>query len=424
MNTKSRNKQKIAIIVLAVLLAVALCVLVFTLIKLKNELSKGESSSKGNIISQEKNERESSLYFGNNEIKQLLLMSKKLPDEKITLVDKGKDSATPFDVSDLFPGDSVSKVFTVSVKDKSAKSLIFDATVTSGNVPGDKLTLTVIADSAVLYNGKLGDVSNKAYNVDGICDVDYTFIVALDKTAGNEYANLDVYLTFKWSFLYEEREPATVTYTDGVSDVVLFEDQVFNVFKEDDTPAFVGTPTREGFIFDGWAPSVSEKVTDSVTYTAQWAVDVTFVANGQESHVKVRVGQKVEKPEAPYKAAYGFAGWYLDEEYTQKYDFETRLSKSTTIYARFFMWGDVDMNGAVTANDANLISQYVMEMDNENIKNILAARVSTFGGTATANDANFIARYVMEAIDDFPVSELCKGYEFDLESGAVIAPKK
>ena len=41
--------------------------------------------------------------------------------------------------------------------------------------------------------------------------------------------------------------------------------------KDTPTPAFSGdTPTRKGFVFDGWNPEVAETVTEDVTYTAQW----------------------------------------------------------------------------------------------------------------------------------------------------------
>lgn len=74
-----------------------------------------------------------------------------------------------------------------------------------------------------------------------------------------------------WTNLYAvwEKNTYTVTYTDGVNGEA-FADQVYNVPFEDATPAFEGTPTRKGFVFDGWNPEVAETVTDNATYTAQW----------------------------------------------------------------------------------------------------------------------------------------------------------
>ena len=64
----------------------------------------------------------------------------------------------------------------------------------------------------------------------------------------------------------------TVTYTDGVEDEVIFENDVHTGLNAGDaTPAFVGgTPNREGYTFAGWEPEVTETVTETVTYVAKW----------------------------------------------------------------------------------------------------------------------------------------------------------
>lgn len=69
----------------------------------------------------------------------------------------------------------------------------------------------------------------------------------------------------QWEKLY------TVTYTDGVDEKVFKDDVHSDLEKDTKTPAFSGgTPTRKGFVFDGWNPEVAETVTEDVTYTAQW----------------------------------------------------------------------------------------------------------------------------------------------------------
>ena len=62
----------------------------------------------------------------------------------------------------------------------------------------------------------------------------------------------------------------TVTYTDGVEGEEIFADQSYTVDEGTTTPAFVGTPTREGYAFIGWTPEVAETVTADATYTAIW----------------------------------------------------------------------------------------------------------------------------------------------------------
>ena len=68
-----------------------------------------------------------------------------------------------------------------------------------------------------------------------------------------------------------EETKYTVTYKDGVDGEEVFADQVYgNLLPGVDTPAFKGTPTREGYVFKGWKPAVAEKVTGDVTYVAVW----------------------------------------------------------------------------------------------------------------------------------------------------------
>ena len=63
----------------------------------------------------------------------------------------------------------------------------------------------------------------------------------------------------------------SVTYTDGVENEEIFEDQSAIVLKNETTPAFNGeTPSREGYSFKGWDPKVEKTVTKNVTYTAVW----------------------------------------------------------------------------------------------------------------------------------------------------------
>ena len=69
----------------------------------------------------------------------------------------------------------------------------------------------------------------------------------------------------------DEETKYTVRYTDGVDEEVIFADQVYgNLLSGVATPAFEGTPTREGYVFKGWKPAVAEKVTGDVTYVAVW----------------------------------------------------------------------------------------------------------------------------------------------------------
>lgn len=63
----------------------------------------------------------------------------------------------------------------------------------------------------------------------------------------------------------------TVTYTDGANGSA-FKDQVYSGLKSGvATPAFNGTPERDGYTFNSWEPAVDKTVTGDATYTATWS---------------------------------------------------------------------------------------------------------------------------------------------------------
>ena len=92
----------------------------------------------------------------------------------------------------------------------------------------------------------------------------------------------------------------TVTYTDGVEDEVIFENDVHTGLNAGDaTPAFVGgTPNREGYTFAGWEPEVAATVTQTVTYVAKWEAKKANV------HLMIFKSGDLSKPivDVPYAA--------------------------------------------------------------------------------------------------------------------------
>lgn len=77
----------------------------------------------------------------------------------------------------------------------------------------------------------------------------------------------------------EQTEIYTVTYTDGVDDEEVFEDQGYTVSSGSSLPDFNGTPTREGYTFLGWSID-GETVLDLTDVTVTG--DVTYIAVWQE----------------------------------------------------------------------------------------------------------------------------------------------
>ena len=89
------------------------------------------------------------------------------------------------------------------------------------------------------------------------------------------------------------------------------------------TPAFNGTPTRDGYKFTGWAPAVADIVTRNATYTAQWekltpaeTFTVTYTDGVDNEEIFKDQTYTVESGKAtpafngtPARKGYTFAGW-------------------------------------------------------------------------------------------------------------------
>ncbi len=88
-----------------------------------------------------------------------------------------------------------------------------------------------------------------------------------------------------------------VTYKDGANGAA-FGDRVLEAKENSPAPAFGSDPTREGYKFTGWDKPVSDKVTEHLTYTAQWE------ANPYTVKYSDGIGGKAFKDES-YVVRYG-----------------------------------------------------------------------------------------------------------------------
>ena len=128
--------------------------------------------------------------------------------------------------------------------------------------------------------------------------------------------------TAQWEKL-TPAETFTVTYTDGVDNEEIFKDQVYTVEFGKATPAFNGTPARDGYKFTGWTPTVADTVTRNATYTAQWekltpaeTFTVTYTDGVDNEEIFKDQTYTVESGKAtpafngtPTRKGYTFAGW-------------------------------------------------------------------------------------------------------------------
>lgn len=114
-------------------------------------------------------------------------------------------------------------------------------------------------------------------------------------------------------------------------------------------------PVKTGYTFGGWysdsaltnAYDFSAPVQGNVTLYAKWTVNsytVTFEPNGGTavSTQTIAYGQTATLPTAPAKTGYAFGGWYLDEELTVAYSFQSPVIGDLTLYAK---WNTADTSG-------------------------------------------------------------------------------
>ncbi len=163
--------------------------------------------------------------------------------------------------------------------------------------------------------------------------------------------------------------------------------------------------------------AVAERPNFMVTFDSQGGSDIipATVANGAA----------LTKPAAPSWAGRGFAGWYTDAECTEKYGFTTPVTGNITLYARWFLWGDVNSDGNVDSADALLIRRCAVGLTPySNIKNNLAGFVTgLISDSKTApdsGDALAIRRYAVGLINRYKIEDIAAGYEFDLENKTYI----
>ena len=173
------------------------------------------------------------------------------------------------------------------------------------------------------------------------------FTAATDVTS-----NITVYAQWKDSTTY------SVTYKDGVDGTVFADQTITGLHSGDPTPSFSGTPTRSGYTFTGWQPSVAATVTDNAVYTAQWAKNSSsshhstrytlhYESNGGTTYKDERCssGTKVTLDKTPTRESYTFTGWYADKALTQKITTVT-MNSDKTVYAGWEATGVPDkLNG-------------------------------------------------------------------------------
>ena len=206
-----------------------------------------------------------------------------------------------------------------------------------GGKPGNNTGRSVVTfdSTPVFENGEmLGHELHPEYT-DGYKDNAYTVTTTewVKAEGGTHYTRSVKKVCDYCGYDAETKETGySVTYTDGVDSAEIFEDQNTVVPENAETPAFNGTPAREGYVFSGWAPEKADRVTENATYAATWKIDANGNGKADEDEEKYTVtytdgvdGEEVFADQAygnllsgtdtpafrgtPTREGYRFGGW-------------------------------------------------------------------------------------------------------------------
>ena len=340
-----------------------------------------------------------------------------------TIIPQGADGKYTYTTT---PADTTIKAYYKKQQFTVTASATTNGTITLGEPAtldwGENFTIHVKADPN--YEIDTVIVDGKAVTVDG--QGDYTFKMPThDVTVSATFKKIKytitgegVNVTFGIPTDYEWGNPVEITVTPDKWY------SIKNVYAKDNSSVAVTKVSGKENTYSFTMPAnditivaVAERPNFTVTFNSQGGSAITpaIVANGAA----------LTKPAAPSWAGRGFAGWYTDADCTTKYDFTTSVTGDHTLYARWFLWGDVNGDGNVDSADALLIRRCAVGLTPySNIKNNLAGFVAgLISDSKTApdsGDALAIRRYAVGLINRYKIEDVAAGYEFDLENNTYI----
>lgn len=118
-------------------------------------------------------------------------------------------TGVPFNVSNMFPGDSVAEKYTVTVRHRDPLTLYFGIDIpATDNKLAEVLHVKVVLPSRnlTLYDGLMKDIPADGVSVvlpRGENKMVYAITVTMPTSAGNEYRNLDLTVDLLWWYVQE-----------------------------------------------------------------------------------------------------------------------------------------------------------------------------------------------------------------------------
>lgn len=162
----------------------------------------------------------------------------------------------------------------------------------------------------------------------------YTVEVGKELTLAPVVVNED---KLKYVLVYSSENDSIATYKDGVVKGIVAGEVEVKVALEDDLKNFAVTTI---FV---------EEVAEVVKFT------VSFNSNGGNTIAEneIEEGKKVIKPTDPLKVGYVFKEWFKDAELKTEYDFNSVVSASITLYAK---WEVIELKVTFEANGGSAVA--------------------------------------------------------------------
>ena len=125
-----------------------------------------------------------------------------MKNETIKLEDSEEIETKRFNVSNMFPGDSVTKSYTIEVLDDKTESVSFHAEIKSDNASlSDVLYITLTIDDSThpVFRGTVADIPEDGFPTELNGEtITYHVTVTLDTSAGNECQNGEIVVDLFW----------------------------------------------------------------------------------------------------------------------------------------------------------------------------------------------------------------------------------
>ncbi len=141
------------------------------------------------------------------------LLSARGASEKLSLnLWNGYEGEKAFELTNMFPGDSETKEYKVTVRSRDAIALSFAAEITQNSALSRGLVFTVVANGEPLYHGAISEMpvlSVALTSGSASQEVVYKITAELPISANNDYARLSLSVNFLWTLSENEPEETT-----------------------------------------------------------------------------------------------------------------------------------------------------------------------------------------------------------------------